>query len=150
MAWRIADHLSCWPSKDKVHLKLEFNWDIKPLYNVIAKLPGNELPDEWVIGGNHHDGWVKWCRRSDKWNGSANGRGKSIGELVKKGFRPKRTLIFCAWDGEEPALLGSTEWVEDHQQELKQKAVAYINTDAMIVALLMWKVRIHWNHSLMK
>jgi N-acetylated-alpha-linked acidic dipeptidase len=117
------------PSKDKVHLKLEFNWDQKQLYNVIAKMPGSELPDEWIIRGNHHDGWV---------NGAADPLGgmvaeleeaRAIGELVKKGFRPKRTIVYCAWDGEEPALLGSTEWAEDHQDELKQKAVLYINSD---------------------
>jgi N-acetylated-alpha-linked acidic dipeptidase len=118
------------PSKDKVHLKLEFNWDIKPLYDVIAKLPGSELPDEWVIGGNHHDGWVNGAEDPISGQVAQLEEARTIGELVKKGFRPKRTLIFCAWDGEEPALLGSTEWVEDHQEELKQKVVAYINTDA--------------------
>jgi N-acetylated-alpha-linked acidic dipeptidase len=117
------------PSKDKVHLKLEFNWDQKQLYDVIAKMPGNEYPDEWIIRGNHHDGWVNGA--SDPLGGmiAELEEARVIGELAKKGFRPKRTLVYCAWDGEEPALLGSTEWVEDHQQELKQKAVAYINSD---------------------
>ncbi len=117
------------PSRDKVHLKLEFNWDQKPLYNVIAKIPGSELPDEWIIRGNHHDGWVNGA--ADPLSGMVAelSEAKAIGELVKKGYRPKRTLVYCAWDGEEPALLGSTEWAEDHQQELKQKAVAYINSD---------------------
>ncbi|MFI5133753.1 MAG: transferrin receptor-like dimerization domain-containing protein [Chitinophagales bacterium] len=117
------------PSKDKVHLKLEFNWDLKQLYDVIAKMPGSELPDEWVIRGNHHDGWVNGA--GDPLSGMVAEleEAKAIGELVKKGFKLKRTLIFCAWDGEEPALLGSTEWAEDHQEDLKQKAVAYINSD---------------------
>jgi N-acetylated-alpha-linked acidic dipeptidase len=117
------------PSKDKVHLKLEFNWDEKPLYNVIAKIPGSELPDEWIIRGNHHDGWVNGA--ADPLSGMVAelSEAKAIGEMVKHGYRPKRTLVYCAWDGEEPALLGSTEWAEDHQQELKQKAVAYINSD---------------------
>ena len=117
------------PGKDKVHLKLEFNWDEKPLYNVIAKIQGSELPDEWVIRGNHHDGWVNGA--ADPLSGMVAelSEAKAIGELVKQGYRPKRTLVYCAWDGEEPALLGSTEWAEDHQQELKQKAVAYINSD---------------------
>jgi N-acetylated-alpha-linked acidic dipeptidase len=117
------------PSKDKVHLKLEFNWDIKPLYNVIAKLQGSEFPDQWIIRGNHHDAWVNGA--SDPLSGMVAEleEARSIGELAKKGFRPKRTLVYCAWDGEEPALLGSTEWAEDHQQELIKKAVAYINTD---------------------
>ncbi|MFL5809714.1 MAG: transferrin receptor-like dimerization domain-containing protein, partial [Flavisolibacter sp.] len=130
-AWRgalpITYHVG--PSKDKVHLKLEFNWDQKPLYNVIAKIPGSELPDEWIIRGNHHDGWVNGA--ADPLSGMVAelSEAKAIGELMKKGYRPKRTLVYCAWDGEEPALLGSTEWTEDHQQELKQKAVAYINSD---------------------
>ncbi|HTM91096.1 MAG TPA: transferrin receptor-like dimerization domain-containing protein [Flavisolibacter sp.] len=117
------------PSKEKVHLKLEFNWDIKPLYNVIAKLTGSEFPDQWIIRGNHHDAWVNGA--SDPLSGMVSEleEARSIGELAKKGFKPKRTLVYCAWDGEEPALLGSTEWAEDHQQELIKKAVAYINTD---------------------
>jgi N-acetylated-alpha-linked acidic dipeptidase len=130
-AWRgglpITYHVG--PSKDKVHLKLEFNWDIKPLYNVVAKLTGSDFPDQWIIRGNHHDAWVNGA--SDPLSGmvSEMEEARSIGELAKKGFRPKRTLVYCAWDGEEPALLGSTEWAEDHQQELIKKAVVYINTD---------------------
>ena len=117
------------PSKEKVHLKLEFNWDQKELFDVIAKIPGNVLPDEWVIRGNHHDGWVNGA--ADPLSGlvAELSEAKAIGELVKSGYSPKRTLVYCAWDGEEPALLGSTEWSEDHQQEIKQKAVAYINSD---------------------
>jgi N-acetylated-alpha-linked acidic dipeptidase len=130
-AWRgalpITYHVG--PSKDKVHLKLEFNWDKKQLYDVIAKMPGSEFPNEWVIRGNHHDGWVNGA--GDPLSGMVAEleEARVVGELVKKGFKPKRTIIYCAWDGEEPALLGSTEWAEDHQQELKQKAVAYINSD---------------------
>lgn len=117
------------PSKEKVHLKLQFNWDLKPLYNVIAKLPGAELPDEWIIRGNHHDGWVNGA--SDPISGmvAEMEEARVIGEMVKKGYKLKRTLVYCAWDGEEPSLLGSTEWAEDHQEELKKKAVAYINSD---------------------
>ena len=117
------------PSKDRVHLKLEFNWDQKPLYDVIATMKGSDFPDQWVLRGNHHDGWVNGA--SDPISGmvAEMEEARVIGELAKKGFRPKRTLVYCAWDGEEPALLGSTEWVEDHQQELNQKAVAYINSD---------------------
>jgi N-acetylated-alpha-linked acidic dipeptidase len=117
------------PSKEKVHLKLEFNWDIKPVNDVIAKLPGTEFPDQWILRGNHHDAWVNGA--ADPLSGMVAEleEAKAIGELARKGFRPKRTIVYCAWDGEEPALLGSTEWAEDHQQELKQKAVAYINSD---------------------
>jgi N-acetylated-alpha-linked acidic dipeptidase len=117
------------PSTDKVHLKLKFNWDIKPLYNVIAKLPGSELPDEWIIRGNHHDGWVNGA--ADPLSGmvAEMDEAKAIGGLVKQGFKLKRTIVYCAWDGEEPSLLGSTEWAEHNQDELRRKAVAYINTD---------------------
>ncbi len=130
-AWRgglpITYHFG--PSMDKVHMKLEFNWDLKQLYDVVATLRGSDLPDEWVIRGNHNDGWVNGA--ADPLSGMVAelSEAKAIGEMVKNGFRPRRTIIFCAWDGEEPALLGSTEWAEDHQKELKQKAVAYINTD---------------------
>lgn len=117
------------PSRNKVHLQLSFNWDIKPINDVIATLKGSEYPDEWIIRGNHHDGWVNGA--SDPVSGlvAELEEARSIGELAKKGFRPRRTMVYCAWDGEEPGLLGSTEWVEQHQEELKQKAVAYINTD---------------------
>jgi N-acetylated-alpha-linked acidic dipeptidase len=131
VAWRgglpITYHVG--PGKEKVHLKLEFNWDLKPLYDVIAKITGTDFPDQWIIRGNHHDAWVNGA--SDPLSGMVSEleEARSIGELAKKGFKPKRTLVYCAWDGEEPALLGSTEWAEDHQQELIKKAVAYINTD---------------------
>ncbi len=130
-AWRgglpITYHAG--PSKDKVHMNLQFNWDIKTLYNVIAKMPGTELPDEWIIRGNHHDGWVNGA--SDPISGmvAEMDEAKAIGEMVKKGFKLKRTLVYCAWDGEEEGLLGSTEWAEHHQDELSKKAVLYINTD---------------------
>jgi N-acetylated-alpha-linked acidic dipeptidase len=130
-AWRgglpLTYHIG--PSKDKVHLKLEFNWDIKTLYNVIAKLPGTELPDEWIIRGNHHDGWVNGAADPISGMVSEMEEARVIGEMVKKGYKLKRTLVYCAWDGEEQGLLGSTEWAEDHKDELRKKAVAYINTD---------------------
>lgn len=115
--------------KTKVHLKIKQNWDIVPAYNVVAKIKGSEYPDEWVIRGNHHDAWVNGA--SDPVSGLASllEEAKAIGELVKQGYKPKRTLIYTAWDGEEQSLLGSTEWVEQHAKELSEKAVAYINTD---------------------
>lgn len=117
------------PSKEKVHLKLEFNWDLKPLYDVIAKMPGTELPDEWVIRGNHHDGWVNGAEDPISGMVAELEEARAVGEMVKNGYKLKRTLVYCAWDGEEPALLGSTEWAEDHQEELRKKAVVYINSD---------------------
>jgi N-acetylated-alpha-linked acidic dipeptidase len=132
-AWRgglpITYHAG--PGEDKVHLKLKFNWDIKPLYNVIARLPGSEFPDEWIIRGNHHDAWVYGAADPVSGIVSEMAEAKALSQLVKKGLKLKRTLIYCAWDGEEPGLLGSTEWTEDHQAELRQKAVFYLNTDAL-------------------
>ena len=118
------------PSKEKVHLKLEFNWDIKPIHNVIAKMPGSEYPDQWIIRGNHHDAWVNGAADPLSGMTAVMEEARAIGVLAKNGFKPKRTLIYCAWDGEEQGLLGSTEWMEQHQQELSAKAVVYINTDA--------------------
>lgn len=117
------------PSTENVHMNLQFNWDIKPLYNVIAKLKGSQYPDEWIIRGNHHDGWVNGA--ADPLSGMCSelDEAKALAELVKKGYNLKRTVVYCAWDGEEPSLLGSTEWTEYHADELKQKAVMYLNTD---------------------
>ncbi len=113
-----------------VHLKLKFNWVTAEARDVIAKLPGSELPDEWVIRGNHFDGWVNGAE--DPLSGAVSllEEARGIGSLAKSGWRPRRTMIYCLWDGEEPGLLGSTEWVETHAQELSQKAVAYVNTDS--------------------
>jgi N-acetylated-alpha-linked acidic dipeptidase len=113
-----------------VHLKLEFNWDIKPLYDVIAKLSGSERPDEWIIRGNHHDAWVNGADDPLSGQVAMLEEARSIGELAKTGWRPKRTIVYCAWDGEEPGLLGSTEWVETHADMLRDKAAVYINTDS--------------------
>jgi N-acetylated-alpha-linked acidic dipeptidase len=117
------------PGKTKVHLKLAFNWDIKPIYDIIARVPGSTFPDQWVIRGNHHDGWVNGA--GDPLSGQAAmlEEAHAVGELLKTGWRPKRTLVYCSWDGEEPALLGSTEWVEENAATLQQRAVAYINSD---------------------
>lgn len=116
-------------SATRVHLKLAFNWDITPVYDVIATLQGDQYPDEWIIRGNHHDAWVNGAADPVSGLVAELGEAKAMSLLVKQGWKPKRTILFCAWDAEEPALLGSTEWVEDHAEELKQKAVAYINSD---------------------
>ncbi|MBC9933747.1 transferrin receptor-like dimerization domain-containing protein [Chitinophaga qingshengii] len=117
------------PGKTKVHLKLVFNWDMKPCHNVIAKMKGSEEPDQWVVRGNHHDAWVNGAADPISGLAALLEEAKAIGELSKDGFKPRRTLVYCAWDGEEPGLLGSTEWVEDHAAELQEKAVVYINSD---------------------
>ncbi len=117
-------------TQTKVHLKLAFNWDTKTIYNVIAKMRGAERPDEWIIRGNHHDAWVNGA--DDPLSGlvALMEEARVVGELAKQGAKPKRTIVYAAWDGEEPGLLGSTEWVETHSEELKNKAAVYINSDS--------------------
>jgi N-acetylated-alpha-linked acidic dipeptidase len=117
------------PGPAKVRLKLEFNWDMKPAYDVIATLKGSTFPDEWVIRGNHHDAWVHGANDPISGLVAMMEEARAVSELVKQGFHPKRTMMYCAWGAEEPGLIGSTEWVETHADELRQKAVAYINTD---------------------
>jgi N-acetylated-alpha-linked acidic dipeptidase len=118
------------PGPAKVHLVMKSNWDIKTIYDVIAKIPGSETPEQWVIRGNHHDAWVNGA--DDPVSGLVVEleEARALGDLMKQGWKPKRTIIYCAWDGEEPGLLGSTEWVEEHEAELKQHAVVYINSDS--------------------
>jgi N-acetylated-alpha-linked acidic dipeptidase len=117
------------PGAGRAHLKLAFSWDQKTLYDVIAKLPGSTFPDQWVIRGNHHDAWVNGAEDPISGLAAMLEEARGLGELHKQGWMPKRTIIYCAWDGEEPALLGSTEWAETHAAELQQHAVAYINSD---------------------
>jgi N-acetylated-alpha-linked acidic dipeptidase len=117
------------PSATRAHLKLVFDWSLKRANNVIARLPGSTYPDEWIIRGNHHDAWVNGAQDPGSGMSAALEEARALGELVKRGWRPKRTIVYAAWDGEEQGLLGSTEWVEDHEQELRDKAAVYINTD---------------------
>jgi len=117
------------PSKSSVHLKLAFEWKQRPGLDVIATIKGTEFPDQWVIRGNHHDAWVNGANDPISGMAAELDEAIAIGGLLKQGWRPKRTLVYCAWDAEEPGLMGSTEWVEDHAKELQTKAVAYINSD---------------------
>lgn len=130
-SWRgslpVAYHVG--PGPAKAHLHLEFNWDRKPLYDVIAKIPGAKYPDEWIIRGNHHDAWVNGAADPISGASPEMEEARGLAELLKQGWKPDRTIIYCFWDGEEPGLLGSTEWAETHADELKQHAVAYINSD---------------------
>ena len=129
--WRgalaITYHIGSGPAK--VHLKVSSDWDMKTLYDVIAQIPGTEFPDEWIIRGNHHDAWVNGALDPISGLVVLLEEARSLGDLLKQGWKPKRTIIFCAWDGEEEGLLGSTEWVEKHADELSKKATIYINTD---------------------
>ncbi|TNF76391.1 MAG: M28 family peptidase [Bacteroidetes bacterium] len=130
-AWRgalpITYHIG--PGPAKVRLKLEFEWKLQPAHNVIATLKGSKYPDQWVIRGNHHDAWVHGAADPVSGMVALMEEARAVGMLARKGQRPKRTLVYCGWDAEEPGLIGSTEWVEDHLEELKQKTVVYINTD---------------------
>jgi N-acetylated-alpha-linked acidic dipeptidase len=124
----IAYHMG--PGPAKVHLKLEFNWNLAPIYDVVAKMKGVDYPDQWIIRGNHHDAWVNGATDPISGMVAVLEEARGISELAKAGYKPKRTIVFAGWDGEEQGLLGSTEWVEMHQDELRQKAVVYINSDS--------------------
>jgi N-acetylated-alpha-linked acidic dipeptidase len=130
-AWRgglpLTYHVG--PGPGMVHLKVVSDWKQTPIYDVIAKIRGSEQPDSWVIRGNHHDAWVFGAADPFSGHVALMAEAKSIGNLVKQGWRPRRTLVYASWDGEEPGLLGSTEWVETHATELKAKAVLYVNSD---------------------
>ncbi|WP_243442592.1 transferrin receptor-like dimerization domain-containing protein [Sandarakinorhabdus sp. AAP62] len=113
----------------KVHLAVKSDWTPKMISNVIATLPGSAMKDEWVVRGNHYDGWVFGAADPLSGEIAMLSEAKGLGALWKAGWRPKRSIVYASWDGEEPGLLGSTEWVEENLAELKQKAVIYINTD---------------------
>ena len=117
------------PGPAAVRLKLAFDWKNRPLYNVIVRIEGSTFPDEWIVFGNHHDAWVNGA--DDPISGAASlmETARGLGELVKSGWKPKRTIVLALWDGEEWGLLGSTEWAEKHAAELQSKAVVYINSD---------------------
>jgi len=131
-AWRgalpVTYHLG--PGPAAVRLKLSFDWKTAPAYDVIARLRGGELPDEWVVRGNHHDAWVNGADDPVSGMVALMEEARAVGELARQGMRPRRTIVYAAWDAEEPGLLGSTEWAEHHADELRRKAVAYVNTDS--------------------
>jgi N-acetylated-alpha-linked acidic dipeptidase len=130
-SWRgslpITYHVGGGPAK--VHMKLAFDWQNRPLHDVIARIPGTEFPDEWIVYGNHHDAWVNGAADPTSGQVSLMETARGFAELLKTGWKPKRTIIFASWDGEEWGLLGSTEWAEKHAKELTGKAVVYINSD---------------------
>jgi N-acetylated-alpha-linked acidic dipeptidase len=117
------------PGPARVHLKVSFNWDTKPLYDVIARIPGSAAPDEWIVRGNHHDAWVNGAQDPVSGAVALLEEARGLAALMRQGWRPKRTVVLCFWDGEEEGLLGSTEWAEDHARELQEKAAVYINSD---------------------
>jgi len=117
------------PGPAKVHLKLQFNWDTKPIYDVVARIPGATYPDEWIVRGNHHDAWVNGAEDPISGAIALLEEARGFGTLLKQGWHPKRTIVLCFWDGEEEGLLGSTEWAEAHQDELRKYGAVYINSD---------------------
>ncbi len=117
------------PGPAKVHLKVKSNWDTKRLYDVIVRIPGSSEPDVWVVRGNHHDAWVNGAEDPVSGTVAEMEEARALAELLKQGWQPQRTIIYCVWDGEEEGLLGSTEWAEQHADELRQHAAVYINSD---------------------
>jgi N-acetylated-alpha-linked acidic dipeptidase len=117
------------PGEARVHLAVKSDWSLKTLHDVIAKIPGTTESDEWVVRGNHHDAWVNGAEDPISGLVAELEEARALGEIYKQGWRPKRTIIYAAWDGEEPGLLGSTEWSETHATELAAHAVAYLNSD---------------------
>jgi N-acetylated-alpha-linked acidic dipeptidase len=120
-----------WGGSDavKVHLAVKSDWSLKPVYDVIGMLHGSVYPDQWIVGGNHHDGWVFGAADPLTGQVALMDEAKALGTLYRRGWRPARTIVYASWDGEEPGLLGSTEWAETHADELKRKALMYINSD---------------------
>ena len=117
------------PGPAKVHLKIVSDWGQKPVLDVVATMKGSEEPDVWIVRGNHYDGWVNGADDPISGQSALLEEARALGELAKQGWRPKRTLIYTAWDGEEPGLIGSTEWAETHGDELDKKAALYLNSD---------------------
>jgi N-acetylated-alpha-linked acidic dipeptidase len=118
------------PGPAKVHLKLAFDWQVRPLYSVIVRIDGTDFPDQWIIHGNHHDAWVNGASDPTSGNVALMETARGLAELLKTGWKPRRTIVIASWDGEEWGLLGSTEWAEKHRDDLAKKAVAYINSDS--------------------
>jgi len=118
------------PGPARVHLKVEFNWDSPKIYDVVARIPGSAYPDEWIVRGNHHDAWVNGADDPLSGTSALMEEARALAELQKQGWKPKRTIVYCLWDGEEEGLLGSTEWAEEHDQELRRHAALYINSDS--------------------
>ena len=118
------------PGPAEVRMRTAYDWQVRPIYNVVARIEGSHYPDEWIVHGNHHDGWCAGA--TDPISGAVQlmETARGFGELLAAGIRPRRTVIFALWDAEEWGLLGSTEWAETHRDDLGEKGVVYINTDS--------------------
>ena len=116
----------------KVRLKTDMDYKLRPIWNVIARIEGTDLKDRWVVLGNHRDAWVFGAVDPNSGTSAMLEVGRGLGELLKSGWKPRRTIVLCSWDAEEYGLIGSTEWAEELAGELKEKAVAYLNLDAAV------------------
>ncbi|HEV2763251.1 MAG TPA: M28 family metallopeptidase [Pyrinomonadaceae bacterium] len=116
----------------RVRLKTDMSYETRPIWNVEARVEGAQEPDRWVVLGNHRDAWVFGAVDPNSGTSAMLEVGRGLGELLKRGWRPRRTIILCSWDAEEYGLIGSTEWAEEHAAELREKAVAYVNMDAAV------------------
>ncbi|MEZ4416756.1 MAG: M28 family peptidase [Gemmatimonadota bacterium] len=119
------------PSRSDAHLRVRYEWRDIEIRDVIATLPGSTWPDEWVVRGNHHDGWVYGAQDPHSGHAALLEEARMLGRLYQEGWRPKRTIVFASWDAEEQGVIGSTEWVEAHASHLAANAVAYLNTDVL-------------------
>jgi N-acetylated-alpha-linked acidic dipeptidase len=117
------------PGPARVHLAIASDWRMVTAYDVLARLAGSEHPEQWILRGNHHDAWVQGASDPVSALVALLGEAKAVGALAKQGWRPKRTILYAAWDGEEAGLLGSAEWAETHAAELSEHLAAYINSD---------------------
>jgi N-acetylated-alpha-linked acidic dipeptidase len=122
-------HVGPGPVRVKMHLKQDYRF--RTLWDVIGRVRGSEFPDEWVVAGNHRDAWVYGAVDPNSGTAAMLEAVHGVGELLKSGWKPKRTMIFGSWDGEEEGLIGSTEWAEQHESELG-RASAYFNMDVAV------------------
>jgi N-acetylated-alpha-linked acidic dipeptidase len=120
------------PGDAVAHIQLVMDYQQRPIYDVIAKLRGTDA-SQWVVMGNHHDAWVFGAADPSSGTAVMLETARALGELAREGWKPRRTIVMCEWDGEEPGLIGSTEWVEGNLAELQAKAVAYLNTDVGVI-----------------
>ncbi len=120
------------PGPARIHMKLEMDYAVRPIWNVIATLKGRERPDQWIVCGNHRDAWTYGAIDPNSGTIAMLEMARGIGELAKRGWHPRRSLVLCSWDGEEYGLLGSTEWCEEHAALLQNSCAAYLNVDVAV------------------
>jgi N-acetylated-alpha-linked acidic dipeptidase len=116
----------------RVHLKTDMDYQTRTLWDVVARIDGGPEKDRWVVMGNHRDAWVFGAVDPNSGSTAMLEVARGFGQLLKNGWKPRRTIILCSWDGEEYGLIGSTEWAEENAAELQQKAVAYLNVDVAV------------------